>query len=154
MCWEKRSPVQQGTILASICCVRLNIIHSNYSVQMIARLLIISNAMIILHAFMDEALIHNRQTLHYQLKLVITYMQLQLLYSLPPHIIALGSYFSMSQHYQQNQLIGQLLMLTHSQMSCLMIANLLDTAACVSLNNQLLQQLQLPLHQSSLSLKL
>ena len=74
MCWEKRSPVQQGTILAIICCVRLNIMHSNYSVQMNARLLIISDAMIILHALMDEALIHNGLTSHYQLKLVITYM--------------------------------------------------------------------------------
>ena len=78
MCWEKRSPVQQGTILAIICCVRLNIIHSNYSVQMNARLLIISDAMIILHALMDEALIHNRLTLHYQLKIVITYMHVVL----------------------------------------------------------------------------
>ena len=37
---------------------------------MIAGLLIISDAMIILHAFMDEALIHNRLTLCYQLTLL------------------------------------------------------------------------------------
>ena len=74
MCWQKRSLIQQGIATYCSYIARLITIHSNYSVQMIAGLLIISDAMIILHAFMDEALIHNGLTLHHQLKLVIAYM--------------------------------------------------------------------------------